>query len=91
MMLSASVVISACSSDDPLSDLYDGTTPQNYQGNNMNGGNQNSTSDGSSELLSFDVLIDRTTAEPATTASATYPEQPTTSARTALPRLSTST
>ena len=74
MMLSASVLISACSSDDPLSDLYDGTTPQNYQGNNMNGGNQNSTSDGSSELLSFDVLIDRTTAEPATTASATYPE-----------------
>ena len=40
----------------------------------MNGGNQNSTSDGSSELLSFDVLIDRTTAEPATTAAATYPE-----------------
>ena len=71
MMLFASVsILTACSSDDPLSDLFnDILTP----GSEANGG-QSSTGDSSSELLSFDIAIDKTTAEPESAAAATYPE-----------------
>ena len=71
MMLFASVcILTACSSDDPLSDLFDDIlTP----GNEANGG-QSSSGDSSSELLSFNIAIDKTTAEPESTAAATYPE-----------------
>ena len=71
MMLFASVsILTACSSDDPLSDLFDDIlTP----GNEANGG-QSSSGDSSSELLSFNIAIDKTTAEPESAAAATYPE-----------------
>ena len=71
MMLFASVsILTACSSDDPLSDLFDDIlTP----GNEANGG-QSSTGDSSSELLTFNIAIDKTTAEPESAAAATYPE-----------------
>jgi len=72
-MLTASIIsLTACSSDDPLSDLIDNNSvPSN--GTNSNG-SQNSSADNTSELLTFNVEIDKTTAEPATTATATYPE-----------------
>ena len=72
-MLTASIIsLTACSSDDPLSDLIDNSSvPSN--GTNSNG-SQNSSADNTSELLTFNVEIDKTTAEPATTATATYPE-----------------
>ena len=72
MMLLASVsIFTACSSEDPLSDLFnDILTPGNNQGND----GQSSSGDSSSELLSFDIAIDKTTAEPDAAAAATYPE-----------------
>ena len=71
MMLFASVsILTACSSDDPLSDLFDDILTL---GNEANGG-QSSTGDSSSELLTFNIAIDKTTAEPESAAAATYPE-----------------
>lgn len=72
-MLTASIIsLTACSSDDPLSDLIDNSSVSS-NGTNSNG-SQNSSADNTSELLTFNVEIDKTTAEPATTATATYPE-----------------
>ena len=73
MMLLASLILTtACSSDDPLSDLYDNSA---INGNNMgSNGSQAAANASSSELLSFTVNIDKTTAEPATTTAASYPE-----------------
>ena len=77
MMLIASMTgWTACTSEDPISDWYNnGLTPYN-NGNNQdnNGGNQGISSDTSSELLSFAVNIDKTTVEPASSATASYPE-----------------
>ena len=76
MMLLASMTIwAACTSDDPVSDWYNnGSMPYNGNNQDNNGGNQGLSSDTNSELLTFAVNIDKTTAEPATTAAATYPE-----------------
>jgi hypothetical protein len=71
MMLFASVsILTACSSDDPLSDLFNDILTPGSEAN----GDQSSTGDSSSELLSFDIAIDKTTAEPESAAAATYPE-----------------
>lgn len=76
MMLLASMTIwAACTSDDPVSDWYNnGSMPYNGNNQDNNGGNQGLSSDTNGELLTFAVNIDKTTAEPATTADATYPE-----------------
>ena len=76
MMLIASMTgWTACTSDDPISDLYDnGSTSYNENNQDNNGSNQSISSDTSSELLSFAVNIDKTAAEPASTAAASYPE-----------------
>ena len=75
MMLLASVVaIAGCSADDPFSDLYN-------SGNNTWGNNEIVTpgSSGSSsttgELTTFSVSIDKTTAEPSSTASEYLPDE----------------
>ena len=78
ILIISMTILQCCSTDDPLSDM-----------NNMSNGNswtptdpsQNSSSAASSatagtgELLTFDVAIDQTTAEPAATAEAYYPEE----------------
>lgn len=71
-MLFASIVITGCSSDDPISEMYDNnsSTPTN-----TNNGGASATNASSSELLSFDINIDKTTAEPTSTATAAYPEE----------------
>ena len=70
MLLASSIITwTACSNDDPLSDLYNDV---NGNGNVNINGNTNG-SDNSTELLSFTINIDKTTPEP-TGASATYPE-----------------
>ena len=70
MLLASSIITwTACSNDDPLSDLYNDV---NGNGNVNINGNTNG-SDNSAELLSFTINIDKTTPEP-TGASATYPE-----------------
>lgn len=71
-MLFASIVITGCSSDDPISEMFDNnsSTPTNTD----NGGSSAANAS-SSELLSFDINIDKTTAEPTSTATAAYPEE----------------
>ncbi len=71
-MLFASIVITGCSSDDPISEMYDNnsSTPTN-----TNNGGASAANASSSELLSFDINIDKTTAEPTSTATAAYPEE----------------
>ena len=70
-MLAASMaVLTACSSDN-LEDYYNNW---NNGGNaNMGGGSGNATA-GTGELLTYDVAIDKTTAEPAGDVTAYYPE-----------------
>ena len=75
MMLSASMaVLTACSSDDP----FDSTNNNVYYpgDTNMGGGmgSNGSSTAGSGELLNFSVDLDKTTAEPASTVAAYYPE-----------------
>ena len=75
MMFMASVAgITSCSADDPFDSNYNSVVPG---GNStmVNGGNSGNSSAGSGELLSYDVNIDKTTAEPAATADAYYPEE----------------
>ena len=74
MLLAAMTITTACSTDDPVSDLFDnsGSIIDN-SGTNSNAGSGASTA-ATGELLSFDINIDKTTAEPSTAASATYPE-----------------
>ena len=71
MMLTASLaMLTACSTDsldDYYNDWMNGGVP------NFGGGSGSATA-GSGELVSFDINIDKSTAEPATTAAATYPE-----------------
>lgn len=71
-MLFASIVITGCSSDDPISEMFDNnsSTPTN-----TNNGGASAANASSSELLSFDINIDKTTAEPTSTATAAYPEE----------------
>lgn len=71
-MLFASIVITGCSSDDPISEMFDNnsSTPTN-----TNNGGASAANASSSELLSFDINIDKTSAEPTSTATAAYPEE----------------
>lgn len=71
-MLFASIVITGCSSDDPISEMYDNN---NITPTNTNNGGSSAANASSSELLSFDINIDKTTAEPTSTATAAYPEE----------------
>ena len=71
VMLTASMAVTtACSSDDPF-DTSNNFTPG---GDVLNGNTNGSSTAGSGELLSFSVDIDKTTAEPASTVAAYYPE-----------------
>lgn len=71
-MLFASIVITGCSSDDPISEMFDNN---NITPTNTNNGGSSAANASSSELLSFDINIDKTTAEPTSTATAAYPEE----------------
>ena len=72
-MLTASMAVTtACSSDDPF-DTSNNFTPGGDVPNGNTNGNGTSTA-GTGELLSFSINIDKTTAEPASTAAAYYPE-----------------
>jgi len=73
VMLTASMAVTtACSSDDPFDTSNSFTPGGDVPDGNMNG-NGSSTA-GTGELLSFSVNIDKTTAEPASTVAAYYPE-----------------
>ena len=71
----AAAMFSACGTDDGLDNsltpYVNGGTPQG--GGTMGGGNGSAVA-GSGELLTFDINIDKRTAEPADVAVAYYPE-----------------
>ena len=76
MMFFASVaMLTACSSDDPFQDVTNFVNPdmQEPGGDMMNGG-AGGASAGTGELLSFEVALDKTSAEPTSTVAAYYPE-----------------
>ena len=76
MMFFASVaMLTACSSDDPFQDVTNFVNPdmQGPGGDMMNGG-AGGASAGTGELLSFEVVLDKTSAEPTSTVAAYYPE-----------------
>ena len=77
MLAAFTVLNSACSSDDPLSSYTNNNTPTGTPADNNNsgsGGNSGSTA-GTGELLSFNIQIDKSTAEPTDAAAAYYPEE----------------
>ena len=73
-MLAASVaVMTCCTAEDPFEEYYNDNNG-NYEWNNsgnMSGGSSATTG----KLATFDVAIDKTTAEPATTAREYYPDE----------------
>ena len=74
MLLASVAVLTACSSDDPL-DNFSNMVPSgaNGGGDMVDGGSSGSTA-ATGELLTFEVAIDKTSAEPSSTVSAYYPE-----------------
>ena len=78
LMLFASVaVLTACSSDDPFDSVNNMVPPAvNGGGGGMvnGGGGTSGSTAATGELLTFDVAIDKTSAEPTSTVSAYYPE-----------------
>ena len=65
-------VMTGCMSDDPYGDINNGPNEGN-NGGGMFGGNGNSTTTG--ELATFDIMIDKTSAEPTTSASEYVPDE----------------
>ena len=76
MMLLASVVtFSSCSADDPFSDLYNSGNNNTWGGNEIVTPGSSGSSATTGELTTFSVSIDKTTAEPASTASEYFPDE----------------
>ena len=71
-MLAISVtMLTCCTQDDPYASLYN-----NFRGwDNTNTSMSNGSSSTTGELVSFDIVIDKTSAEPQTTASEYYPDE----------------
>ena len=80
MILMVSMIIfQCCSADDPITDSSN--TTWNSSSNNSSNSNSSSSSGSSSsgvassELVSLDIALDRTSAEPSTSASEYFPEE----------------
>ena len=77
MLTALMVGTTACSTDDPLNNYDSYITPGDTGGSTTgtgSGSGTGSSSAGSGELLTFEVNIDKTTAEPSDAATAYYPE-----------------
>ena len=76
MMLIASVaVLTACSSEDPIENAYNYLDPSMLgPGGDMMPGGAGGASAGTGEMLTFEVALDKTSVEPASTVAAYYPE-----------------
>ena len=72
MLATTATVVTCCSEEDPFQEFADNGNEGWTAGGNMMGGNGNSATTG--ELATFDIAIDKTTAEPTEAASAYYPE-----------------
>lgn len=78
MVLAASaVILQCCSADDPINDGFAASDnpDEKTAGHGSDNTNGKTVGSGSDELTTFDVAIDRLTAEPQTTASAVYPDE----------------
>ena len=76
MMLLASVVtFASCSADDPFSDLYNSGNNNTWGGNEIVTPGSSGSSATTGELTTFSVSIDKTTAEPSSTASEYFPDE----------------
>ena len=69
------MILQGCSTEDPFGD-YGNSVMDYYSGAPMGGVTSSAVvSSGSSELTSFDITIDKTTAEPESTVAAYYPDE----------------
>ncbi len=73
MLIASIAVMTGCSADDPFEDYNENGNNGWNTGSNTPGGNGSSATTG--ELATFDVAIDRTTAEPTTVASEYFPDE----------------
>ena len=75
MLIASAAVMTACSSDDPFENAYNYMDPGMLgPGGDMMTGGAGGVSAGTGEMLSFEVALDKTSAEPTSTVTAYYPE-----------------
>ena len=75
MLIASAAVMTACSSDDPFENAYNYMDPGMLgPGGDMMTGGAGGASAGTGEMLSFEVALDKTSAEPTSTVTAYYPE-----------------
>ena len=73
MLATTATVVTCCSEEDPFQEFADNGNEGWTAGGNMMGGNGNSATTG--ELATFDIAIDKSSAEPTTTADGYYPNE----------------
>ena len=75
MLIASAAVLTACSSEDPIENAYNYMDPGMLgPGGDMMIGGAGGASAGTGEMLTFEVALDKTTVEPASTVTAYYPE-----------------
>ena len=75
MLIASAAVMTACSSDDPFENAYSYMDPGMLgPGGDMMTGGAGGASAGTGEMLSFEVALDKNSAEPTSTVTAYYPE-----------------
>ena len=75
MLIASAAVMTACSSDDPIENAYNYMDPGMLgPGGDMMPGGAGGASAGTGEMLTFEVALDKTSVEPASTVAAYYPE-----------------
>ena len=75
MLIASVAVLTACSSEDPIENAYNYLDPSMLgPGGDMMTGGAGGASAGTGEMLTFEVALDKTTVEPASTVTSYYPE-----------------
>ena len=75
MLIASVAVLTACSSEDPIENAYNYLDPSMLgPGGDMMPGGAGGASAGTGEMLTFEVALDKTSVEPASTVAAYYPE-----------------
>ena len=75
MLIASAAVMTACSSDDPFENAYNYMDPGMLgPGGDMMPGGAGGASAGTGEILTFEVALDKNSAEPTSTVTAYYPE-----------------
>ena len=71
LLATSAFILTSCTQEDPYASLWTNYNNWTNNGGNTNSGNSSTTG----ELTSFDIAIDRTSAEPATTATDYLPDE----------------